>query len=198
MTAKKVEPFDGAAVVLHLIEAARAWRNAVVAELDDFRSSGLLEEQALAGWVEQLEARYDREKIEPEPVGWEPRQWREVIAGDFVQMGGVQAMVKASTALDWHVDPSEDKDNQYRPRPMEHSAVRVTLSVDEWPEPRTYSFPVDGEVETLRGSAGQALDEANGYRSVLAEEPINVMQSWAEDAAATLNSAGLGPVEVIQ
>lgn len=184
------EPFDGTAIVLHLIEAARAWapyheaRAVVLGE-------GMEEADAVMfRWVQELEERYAREQPKAEPVGWEPRTWGELVAGDRVTMGGVEAEVVSIRR--WHVDP---RSSEYRPVPLE--SVEVRLKWGTPPQVKGYPMPAAGEVETLRGPAGLALDEANGYRSLLAEEPINVMESWAADAAATLEAAGLGPVEVL-
>ncbi len=187
------EPADGTAIVLHLIEAARA-----IADQPYTEAPTSTPEANLRYWVTVLEQRYEREQSAPEPVGWHPRTWGEVVEGDHVQLQGVVALVKAATTLHWHVDPSEDKDNQYHPRVMEHVDVRVTLHIEGHEKPVTYPFPPGGEIEVLRGPAGQAVDEANGYRADAGEEPIDVLHSWAEDAAITLNTAGLGPIEVIK
>jgi hypothetical protein len=186
------EPADGAAEILHLIEAVRAWaphhtsRAAVLGESIEQADTDLFR------CIERLEARYAREQPAPEPVGWHPRCWRELVAGDRVEVAGTQATVLSSMTQDWHVDPAS---NVYRPAGLEHSVTLIRL--DYRPD-QPYPMPPDGEVETLRGPAGQAIDEANGFRSALAEEPIDVMASWAQDAADTLAAAGLGPVEVIR
>lgn len=185
MVSSDREPADGAAEILHLIGAARAWNG------PDARWCGP-EERHLAKCIERLEARYAREQPAPEPVGWHPRTWRELVAGDRVEVAGTQATVLSSVTQDWHVDPAS---NVYRPTGLEHSVTLIRL--DYRPD-EPYPMPPDGEVETLRGPAGQAIDEANGFRSALAEEPIDVMASWAQDAADTLAAAGLGPVEVIR
>lgn len=189
MTAKSIppEPIDGTAVILHLIEACREVTSRTGLELDgqDVRE--------IVKWTRALEARYEREQPEPEPVTWHPRTWGEVIEGDMVQLHGVKALVKASTLLNWHVDPNS---SEYRPVAMERAEVRVTLLWNG--NERTYGFPPRGEIEVKRGPAGQAVDEANGFRAGAGDEPVNVLHSWAEDAAATLNAAGLGPVEVIR
>lgn len=180
------EPADGVAEILHLIEAARAARDAW--HLDP-ATPGYL---PLIQYVERLEARYAREQPAPEPVGWHPRTWRELVAGDQVEVGGVQATVLSCVStFAGHVDPES---NERRPSPLEHTTTLVRL---DYRPGEPYSMPPDGEVETLRGPAGQAVDEANGFRSALHEEPIDVMASWAQDAADTLATAGLGPVEVI-
>lgn len=211
------KPFDGTAVILHLIEAARAWQNAVVRELGSSGAHPLPEEQELDRWIDVLEARYQREKIEPEPVGWHPRRWCEVTAGDRVSLRGVEADVIRCITHHWHVDPEkrewhEGPDADYcrtcqqrclkrkgwKNFPLEHDVTEVSLLLPGETEPRTYPRMLpDGEVEVLRGPAGRALDEVNGFRSELQEEPINVMQSWAADAAVTLEAAGLGPVEMV-
>lgn len=206
------QPADGTAIILHLIEAARAWNQ------PEAKWCGP-EEQDLEYWIGQLEERYAREQAEhgPAPVGWGPRAWRELVAGDTVEVGGVEAVIEKAYPGDWHVS---ETDYAYHPGPdrgeesdgckncrgrcretrgrkyaaLEHSYVSVKL---EGREP-TYKMPPDGEVETLRGPAGQALDEANGYRSALGEQEIDVMASWAADAAETLEAAGLGPIEVMR
>jgi hypothetical protein len=186
MTAKTPQPFDGTAEVLHLIEACRRLRK--LAPLSEAARD-------IHHWVDALEARYTREQPEPEPVGWHPRRWRELVAGDRVEMNGVEALVEGTVTNNWHVDP---RSSEYRPEPLEHSVTVVRLTWGDPPATKAYNMPPDGEVETLRGDAGQAVDEANGFRSALQEEPVDVMASWAEDAAITLAAAGLGPVEVIR
>lgn len=205
-----VKPIDGAAVVLHLIEAARAWAHTAA----PLKAEGV----ALAAWVAELEERYEREARGDAPVGWEPRRWRELVAGDRVELGGVEAVVQSAQTLDWHVSPDKyayhvgignsDDENPCRAcngrcretrgrkyEALEHSVTSVKL---EGREP-VYQMPPDGEVETLRGPAGQALDEVNGHRSQVpgGADPIEVLGSWAAKAALTLEGAGLGPVEVL-
>lgn len=187
MTDREVVPFDGTAEVLHLIEAARALA-ATAGDVDRRTDPAAL---AVIGWAQALEARYAREQPAPDPVGWEPRRWRELVAGDTVEAGGVETEVLAASTQRWHVDPNS---NEYRPTPLEHDVTVVTLA---FRPDQPYRMPPDGEVECLRGPAGQAVDEANGHRSLLSQEPIDVMASWAADAALTLEAAGLGPAEVI-
>lgn len=191
------EPFDGTAVVLHLIEAARAARLAVLKADQEIKDLHDMpgEVWELIGWVEKLEERYAREQPAPEPVGWEPRRWRELVAGDRVEMGGVEAEVVGDAFTnDWHVDP---RSSEYRPAPLEHSVTNVRLKWGEPAQEKVYPMQPDGEVETLRGPSGLALDAAAGYRSLLAEEPIDVLDGWAADAACTLEAAGLGSVTVM-
>lgn len=226
MTAKKVEPFDGTAIVLHLIEAARAWQVAVVHELGTTGAHPLPEERELDRWIDELQARYVQEQPAPAPIGWHPRTWSEVTAGDRVSLGGVEADVVRAITHHWHVEPDPDDPNGrdvrrewhegpdadhcrscqqrclrrrgFRNFPLEHTVTEVALLLPGQTEPRTYPRMLpDGEVEVLRGPAGQALDEVNGFRSALGEESITVLESWAEDAAITLEAAGLGPVEVL-
>lgn len=179
------EPADGVAEILHLIEAAREFVHTPAAKsvAEPFAKMKRL--------VAALDRRYASHRPEPESVGWHPRTWRELVAGDQVAVGDAQATVLASITNHWHVDP---RSNEYRPTALEHSVTMITL---DYRPGEPYSMPPDGEVETLRGPAGQAVDEANGFRSALHEEPIDVMASWAQDAADTLAAAGLGPVEVI-
>lgn len=223
MTAKKIEPFDGTAIVLHLIEAARA-----VVRRPGYGLSHLFDAEGrdLQRWVAELEIRYAREQPALAPAGWQPRTWSEVIAGDRVSLGGVEAEVVVSGNQRWHVQPDpndptgrdvrrewhEGPDEDYcrscqqrclrhrgfRNFPLEHEVTAVTLLLAGETETRHYPrMHPDGEVEVLRGPAGQAFDEANGFRSALGEESINVLESWAEDAAITLEAAGLGPVKVL-
>lgn len=183
------EPFDGTAVVLHLIEACREVASRTGLDLDgqDVRH--------IIHWTRELEARYVREQPEPEPVGWEPRRWRELADGDRVEMGGVEAMVVGDAFTnDWHVDPHS---SEYRPSPLEHSVTNVRLKWGEPAQEKVYPMQPDGEVECLRGPIGQERDATAGYRPLLADEPVNVLESWAEDAARTLEAAGLGPIEVM-
>lgn len=199
----KLEPVDGTAIILHLIEAARALIN-----------DGTIDHTLTANvrhWTHQLEERYARERIEAAPVGWEPRRWRDLVVGDRIEVSGNEAVVERAALEKWLTLPPEGlpgdpdyprspdspkyRELVYRPKPYVHSYVAVKL------EGRDTTYKMmnpDGEVETLRGPAGRAVDEANGYRSVLGEEPVNVMASWAADAALTLEAAGLGPIEVIR
>lgn len=187
------EPADGTAIVLHLIEAARDWRTGAFVTSDEGPELG-----TLARWVDALEERYAREQPAPEPVGWEPRRWREVVDGDRVTMGGVEALViGAPVTHHWHVDP---KSSEYRPAPLEHAARNVRLrwtGPDGAEQEKVYPMPPGGEVECLRGPAGQEADRAAGHRSVLEGERVDVLEHWAGEAVAILELAGLGPVEVI-
>lgn len=207
----EVRPVDGCAVVLHLIEAARAWA----------RAAGEVgpEGTALAAWVAELEDRYEREARGEVTVGWEPRRWRELVAGDRIEMGGVEAVIVSAQTQGWHVSPdkyvyhpgigNDEDENPCRAcggkcretrgrkyEPLEHSITAVRLEGYE----RLYQMPPEGEVETLRGPAGQAVDEVNGHRSRVPGgiDPIEVLSSWAQDAVATLEGAGLGPVEILE
>lgn len=203
----QVAPFDGTAVVLHLIEAAREWARV--------QGAGLRPEAvALVAWVSELEERYEREKVAPAPVGWEPRQWRELLPGDTVSLGGAEAVIAAPAVTQhWHVDtrnevrkwhtgPDEDhcRTCQQRCRrargwespALEHSVTLIRLEGRE----QAYRMPPDGEVETLRGEAGREADAASGYRSPLAEDGPDVLTEWAWEAVQTLQAAGLKPVEV--
>lgn len=205
-----MDMIEGYAIVLHLVEAARA-----VAHADGPLTP---EGQALVAWVTELEDRLTRETAAG-PVGWEPRRWRELIAGDRVELGGVEAVIASTVTQNWHVDPEKyvyhvgignsDDENPCRAcrgqcretrgrkyQALEHSITAVRL---EGRDP-LYQMPPDGEVETLRGPAGQALDEVNGHRSraLGGIDPIEVLGSWAEDAAAVLEGAGLGPIEVME
>jgi hypothetical protein len=200
---------EGYAIVLHLIEAARA-----VAHADGPLSP---EGQALVAWVTELEDRLTRETAAG-PVGWEPRRWRELIAGDRVELGGVEAVIASAVTQNWHVDPEKytyhpgsgrEQDSECRAcggqcretrgrkyQALEHSITEVRL---EGRDP-VYQMPPDGEVETLRGPAGQAVDEVNGHRSRVpgGVEPIEVLGSWVADAVGVLEAAGLGPIEVME
>jgi hypothetical protein len=202
------QPADGTAIILHLIEAAREWA------AEPMNAGMTPVAYTLAAWVDALEKRYAREKHDLAPVGWEPRRWRELVAGDRIEIGGHEAVIEKAYDGTWHVDPENyvyhpgpDRGEECRPcggrcretrgrkyPALEQSYVSVKL---EGREP-VYTMPPDGEVETLRGPAGQAIDEANGHRSALGEHEIDVMASWAADAALTLEHAGLGPVEVLR
>jgi hypothetical protein len=208
------EPADGTAIILHLIEAAQA-----IVRRPNYGLSNLFDPEGrdLQYWVTLLEERYARERIESAPaVGWEPRYWRELVAGDRVSLGEQEAEIASAQVLGWHVDP-DPKNRQWHEGPdvdecracnkgrckkargwfsppLEHGYVAITLKGRD----PVYKMPPAGEVETLRGPAGQAVDEANGFRSVLGEEEIDVMSSWAADAATTLEQAGLGPIEVLR
>ena len=176
------EPFDGTAVVLYLIEAARTCAAT-------WREQGLRlkpEATALVAWVAELEERYAREQPAPAPVGWEPRRWRELLPGDRVSMGGQEATIANVATSRWHVDPLS---NTYRPQPLEHEVTKVRL---EGRAP-LYSMPPDGEVETLRGEVGQRADAGSGYRSPLVGESVDVIKEWAWEAVQTLQAAGLEP-----
>lgn len=185
MTAKNEQqhkPADGVAALLHLVEAIRDMRG-------NLSDEGFALTAEAEHWVRELDAWIEREQPEPEPMTWHPRRWREVLAGDRVSVGGVEAeVVLAGPLQSWHVDP---RSSEYRPAPLEHEVYPVTLRWDG--QEKRYSMPPDGEVECLRGDAGVAVDEANAFRSSLAEEPINVLESWAEDAVSTLRAAGLRP-----
>lgn len=200
----ELQPADGTAVILHLIEAARVWA----------RSSGEPgPATALAAWVGEIEARYGREKIAPAPVGWDPRKWRVLVKGDRVELGGIEAEIEWTETQTWHVDPDEDhrrwhegpeidhckacgqrcrKARGWFSPPLKHTFTKVKLVGRD----QVYKMPPEGEVETLRGEYGRDLDAVAGYRSPLAEEVHDVMTDWARDAADTLAAAGLGPVEV--
>lgn len=177
------EPFDGTAVVLHLIEAARACTTV-------WREQGTRlkpEATALVAWVAELEERYAREQPAPAPAGWEPRKWRELLPGDRVSMGGQEATIaQPAVTQHWHVDP---RSNTYRPQPMEHAVTLIRLEGRE----QAYRMPPDGEVETLRGEAGREADALAGYRSWGAEQPVDVLAEWAWEAVQTLRAAGLDP-----
>jgi hypothetical protein len=212
-----VREIEGYVVVLHLIEAARAF----------VRTAGPLKAEgvALAAWVGELEERYEREARGGAPIGWEPRRWRELVQGDRVSLGGVEAVIESTNTLQWHVDVSDEarrwhtgtgnnddedpcrtcrgacrRGRGWESPALEHSVTSVRL--DGHRNPKTpdgsYKMPPDGEVETLRGPAGQALDEVNGYRSQIpGNDPVEVLASWSEEAAAVLEGAGLGPIEVM-
>lgn len=204
------QPADGTAIILHLIEAARELRS-----YDNW--PGHVGTSNIVYWIEKLEERYARDRIEPAPVGWEPRAWRDLLAGDTISLGGVEAVVEKAHLHRWHVSETE---YTYHPGPdrgeesdgcrgcggrcretrgrkyAEHERAYVGIKLVG--REKVYQMPLEGEVETLRGQGGQALDEVNGFRSSLAEEPIDVMASWAADAALTLEHAGLGPIEVMR
>jgi hypothetical protein len=170
------KPVDGCAVILHLIEAAR-----------DFRRHFPLSEAArtLHHWVEELDRFIEQAAPADEPVGWEPRRWRELMTGDTVSLGGVEAVVESAMVQQWHVDPNS---NEYRPQPLEHEIVALRLK-DREP---LYRMPPDGEVETLRGELGQTFDRRQGRgRDGVDEHRAAVIGGWADEAMQTLKAAGL-------
>jgi len=215
-----LQPVDGCAVVLHLIEAARAWA----------RTAGPVGPggTALAAWVAELEDRFETETHGDAPVGWEPRRWRELMAGDKIEVGGQVAEIETAYLGDWHVDPEKwawhpgpnDPENsdscracggrcrQTRGRKYEAAEqryMRLMLVGRRNQDPKSDDgsyrmFNLDGEVETLRGPAGQAADRLSGHRSLApgGVEPAQILDGWVEDAAATLAAAGLGPIEVLK
>lgn len=180
-------PADGTAVVLHLIEAARAMRK-------HFPLSEAAREVQV--WVDQLHAWVERETEANESPGWEPRTWGELEAGDRVALGGVEAEVESAMVLNWHVDPVKYTYVEGRGRvyqPLEHSITKVRLK--GW-EP-LYDMPTGGEVECRRGPLGQEKDRAAGRRrSGLDEEQAALLEHWATEAALTLAAAGLQPEEI--
>jgi len=210
---------EGYAIVLHLVEAARA-----VAHADGPLTP---EGQALVAWVTELEDRLTRETA-ASPVGWEPRRWRELVAGDTIEVGGEEAVIEHAYLGDWHVDEEKyawhpgpnDPENGDRCRACgggrcrqargrkyaakEQRYMRLMLvgrrNAENEVDGSYHMYNLDGEVETLRGPAGQAVDEVNGHRSRVPGgiDPIEVLGSWAEDAAAVLEGAGLGPIEVMR
>lgn len=187
------QPADGTAVILHLIEAVRHWKK--FCEIDP----PWQHEITLKHWVEELERRLEREVPETAPVSWEPRTWGELCQGDRVSVGGVEAEVVAPVmVLRWHVDPNRRKYVEglgYVNFPLEHSTTRVKLSFRE----EAYDMPTGGEVETLRGPLGQERDRAAGRgRAGLEEDRAAVLGHWVDEAAQTLEAAGLGPVEVLR
>lgn len=188
----ELKPIDGTAVVLHLIEAAREW-----AEQQSVPSAA-----ALVAWVEELESRYAREAGGQEQVGWEPRRWRELVAGDRVEVGGHEAEIGSAFTSDWHVHPEnyvyvQGEGRKYERFERTVTKVKFVGRSNAQTKDGAYDMPPDGEVETLRGPVGQALDEVNGHRSIHAGDPIEVLGSWAAEAVDTLAAAGLGPIEVM-
>lgn len=176
------QPGDGAAVILHLIEAARAWRRGAFVTSDE--DPDLV---SVADWVDQLEAWVENCVPDVAPVGWEARTWGELVEGDTVSVGGQEAEVEWTQVQGWHVDP---RSSEYRPQGMERSVTQVRLKGRD----RVYPMPSGGEVETLRGLAGQALDEANGrHVGMIAADRIMILASWASDAFQTLQASGLNP-----
>lgn len=175
------KPWDGTAVILHLIEACR---EVAASETVDHAGQDVTRIRA---WVRELEEKLTRE-LGPATVGWEPRRWRELVQGDTVSLGGVEAVVESAVTNHWHVDP---RSSEYRPQPLEHSVTALRLAGRD----QTYQMPPDGEVETLRGPAGQAVDEVNGRHFGMVEaDRVLVLGSWAADAFLTLEAAGLNPV----
>lgn len=182
------QPGDGAAVILHVIEAARAWNAECGLQGPKRARPDLDVENSLAEWVDRLEAWLEREAPAASvSAGWEARTWGELVEGDTVSVGGVEAVVESAQVQVWHVDP---RSSEYRPQPMEHSVTKVRLAGRE----PLYSMPTGGEVETLRGPAGQAIDEVNGrHAGMVAADRILILASWASDAFQTLQATGLNP-----
>lgn len=175
------KPFDGIAALLHLVEAAR---EVTAGETVDYAGQDVTK---LRGWVRHLEEHLKAIVPDVPEVGWEPRRWRELIQGDTVSLGGVEAVVESASYQEWHVDP---RSSDFRPVPMDHAVVALRL-VGRDP---LYRMPPEDEVETLRGPAGQAVDEANGrHLGLVKADRRMVLASWAADAFVTLEAAGLDP-----
>lgn len=178
-TRPPLRPADGVAVLLHLVQAAREVASREGLDLDgqDVRE--------ITRWVRELDRWVDEAQPPPLVAQWEPRKWRELVHGDRVRMGTAEAEVQSTGTATWHVDP---KSNDRYPRPLDHDVTHVRLVGRE----PLYRMPADGMVDTFRGAAGLALDEAARGREV----PAEILGSWAGDAILTLVAAGLDP-EVI-
>jgi hypothetical protein len=175
------KPFDGIAVLLHLIEAARE-----VTAGDTVDHAGQ-DVTTLRGWVRELERHLETIVPAVPEVSWEPRRWRELVQGDRVSLGGVEAEVESTSTSTWHVDPDS---SEYRPQPLEHTITHLRLVGRD----TLYRMDPEGEVETFRGPAGQAVDEANGrHLGLVGADRHVVLASWAADAFTTLEAAGLSP-----
>lgn len=215
-----LKPADGAAVILHLIEAARALIHPKDGE-EDFGTERLIE------WTYRLESHLAEEIPAGGPVGWEARTWGEVLPGDRVSLEGVEADVHQAALLPWHVEPDPDprkgvrqvwhpgpgavdeetgapeycrgckgrcnRGRGFQTFPREYSQMRVTLDIDGHGV-KALGFNPDGEIEVLRGEQGRAADEAAGRGVALVKADRDmVLASWAAEAFETLAAAGLSP-----
>jgi hypothetical protein len=217
-----LKPVDGTAVILHLIEAARAWARWGTADGPDPESSNPV--QNLADWVNLLEERLAAEIPDEQEAGWEARTWGELLPGDRVSLQGVEALVKQVALLPWHVEPDPEKGVRqvwhpgynavdegsgapehcracrgrcqrgrgFQMFPLEHSQVRITLEFGG--QVNSYQMAPGGEIEVLRGPAGIEIDRAagRGAGQVRADREM-VLESWAAEAFQTLAAAGLSP-----
>lgn len=211
-----LKPADGTAVILHLIEAARAVGQSYHFPHDP---AAIEDVRILVDRIEMLET-YLAEQIPDEQlVGWEPRTWGEVVAGDTINAGSGDLLVQQAARLDWHVEPDrrvwhvgrDAVDEERKPEycrgckgrchrakgfqnfPLEHSQMAVTLAAADGREGR-FTMPTDGEIEVLRGEAGREIDRAagRGAQIVKADRDM-VLTSWAGEAFQTLAAAGLSP-----
>lgn len=213
-----LKPADGTAVILHLIEAARA----LAQSAPRFKGTPAA---AVVEWADRLESYLAEQIPDEQPAGWEARTWGEVVAGDRVSLGGVEADVQQAALLPWHVEPDPEKgvrqvwhpgrdavDDEtgapkhcrgckgrctrgrgYQTFPLEHSQMRVTLDIDGHGV-KALGFAPDGEIEVLRGEAGRELDRVAGRGAdIVKADRDMVLASWAREAYETLAAAGLSP-----
>jgi hypothetical protein len=185
-------PIDGTAVILHLIEAVRAWNQ------PEARWCGQ-EERNLEEWANALETYLAEQIPDEQSAGWEPRTWGEVLTGDRVSAGGQEYLVKQAVVLNWHVESSASKnegdrafgvrqvwhpgrdgmDEEGKPeycRPCKGRCARgrgfQTFPLEHSQIAVTliaadgregrFTMPTGGEIEVLRGEAGREIDRAAG------------------------------------
>lgn len=79
---------------------------------------------------------------------WTPATWGQVVTGDRVRLGVQEAEVYTAVRLNWHADNSDP----YRPKPWEHSVMRVRLThlAD------VLNFPAGDPVEILADAGRRA------------------------------------------
>lgn len=215
------KPADGTAVILHLIEAARAVGRSYHFPRDP---AAIEDVRILVGRIEMLESYLAEQIPNEQEAGWEARTWGELLPGDRVSLQGVEALVKQVALLPWHVEPDPEKgvrqvwhpgydavDEEsgapercracrgrcqrgrgFQMFPREHSQVRITLEFGG--QETSYPMAPDGEIEVLRGPAGIEIDRAagRGAGQVRADREM-VLGSWAAEAFQTLAAAGLSP-----
>lgn len=179
------KPADGYAVVLHLIEAARELISPEGGQVDQC-SDRLIE------WTRVLESYLAGEVPDEQPAGWEARTWGEVLPGDRVSLGGVEADVRQAVILGWHVEPDPETGVRQVWHPG-HDAIdeesgapkycrgckgrcargrgfqtfplehsQVRVELAFDGQVKSYGMPTGGEIEVLRGEAGRAADRASG------------------------------------
>lgn len=79
---------------------------------------------------------------------WTPATWGVVLAGDRVRLGTQEADVESAVAQTWHADNADP----YRPKPWEHTVMRVRLTHLA----ESLSFPAGDPVEILADAERRA------------------------------------------
>lgn len=215
-----LKPIDGYAVILHLIEAARA-----LSSFDHTLNANVRH------WVGVLETYLAEQIPAVVEVGWEARTWGELLPGDTINAGSGEALVtKSSTlTLPWHLEPdpvtgvrqvwhpgrdavdeesgapehcracrgrcTRGRGYQVFAKEWSQSAALVTLA-HEGVE-REFKMPFANEIEVLRGPAGRAADESSGrHGQMIKADRDMVLASWAAEAYEVLAATGLTPEPV--